>query len=329
MRKRGAFIFGVGAAIAVLWFGFCREPEAESEVRPSPAIAAQSPPADAGPALGQSEPPPVEAPAPAAPTTTAPAIPAPQLSESCRRSQSAASARLGQWRKFERAGVTLRWYGSTPTHETAYALIDEAVATAYEAASVTGGPVNTSLELVVYPDKASMRDWLCVPSWSGAVFEGHTLHLAQSPEPPGVSRTSLRHETMHAAISQLTNRVPTWLNEGLAQRFEVQSRGRRQRQRALREQLVRNQTWIPFSSLGGSLSQLANTDDALLAYTQSLAMVEFLIDRGGAGAPERALRYLVNGGDPARLLEYAIGSSAVTERDFLDWLTFHVDPDPG
>jgi hypothetical protein len=124
---------------------------------------------------------------------------------------------------------------------------------------------------------------------------------------------------MHVAIAEVSDKAPIWLHEGLAVWFAKRST---QSLQAARTLMIRTRTCIPFSSLYGPLDQF-ESDDASLAYAQSAAMVELLLAQGGAGAAQRALRFVAGGGDPARAFAEGLGRSSVTEDDLLDYLAAH------
>src|SRR5205807_9234226 len=96
----------------------------------------------------------------------------------------------------------------------------------------------------------------------------------------------LKHELAHSFINQLSGRrCPQWLNEGVAQALEpksVSSRGRRL------AELFQAQHEIPYNTLEGSFMRLSGME-ALLAYDQSLAAVEYISDTYGMSDVRRIL----------------------------------------
>jgi hypothetical protein len=234
------------------------------------------------------------------------------------------SAQMGAPRRFERAGVQLVWFGPFPGEERALRVLDAAVDAAYSAASTTGGSAPIPLDVVVYPNAASLQRSLCRPAWLGGFYDGTAVHMPRlDPPPPDepleISTPTLRHEIMHAAIRRVASNVPAWLHEGMATQFARPGKVTRQHA-LLRAKMMNGRTCIPFASLEDSLVEIGDDASASLAYAQSMAMVQFMIHGGGPGAPERVLRYLARGGDPQRALAEGMGRSQVTESDFLDWL---------
>ncbi len=194
--------------------------------------------------------------------------------------------------------------------------IDELTQSAHDAmvevAALTQTSVRQHLVVVVYRSLEELRRATCAPSWSGGIFDG-VLHLdAATVNRPGFART-VRHEATHAQLRMMRRRIPTWLNEGLAQDMEGSPRA--QALAAWRRMSERNY-WIPFASLEGELISIDDPTDAALAYHQSLAMYLYLRERGGPTAvraaftriearqPEDILPTVVPGADGRALLAF-------------------------
>jgi tetratricopeptide (TPR) repeat protein len=118
------------------------------------------------------------------------------------------------------------------------------------------------------------------PGWAGAAFDGR-IKLpvrglqAEDTQLPRV----IRHEYAHSLITQLSNnRVPVWLNEGLAVWAEETEEGERQ---AWAEQKIAGQELFTLAQLSGSFIQLPAAR-AEVAYAQSYLAVRQLIDEYGA-----------------------------------------------
>lgn len=204
-------------------------------------------------------------------------------------------------------GVTLSWSRA----EVSLARVDEVALTLRETleqvARRTARPRRAELAVVIYSDAESMRRATCTPSWTGAVYDG-ILHLdAELVSREGLEwRRVVRHEGTHAQLAQVRGRLPTWLNEGLAQWMEGPASASA---RATWSRMVRDRFWIPFASLGGELLVIDDPRDAALAYHQSLAMVRYLVERRG----ERVLGEvadLVEDGQGEDLLDSLLGSAA-------------------
>ena len=152
----------------------------------------------------------------------------------------------------------------------------------------------------------SKEPQLQAPSWSGAVNDGKLRIPVQGVD----SVTSdlahvLKHELAHSFINQLTGgRCPQWLNEGVAQALEpksVSSRGRRL------AELFQTQHEIPFNTLEGSFMRLSPME-AVLAYDESLAAVEYINDTYGMSDVRRILERLGEGSSTEAALRATIHS---------------------
>ncbi|MGH9501414.1 MAG: peptidase MA family metallohydrolase [Terriglobales bacterium] len=149
-----------------------------------------------------------------------------------------------------------------------------------------------SMAVILYTDQAFF-DVTQSPSWASAVNDGK-LRIpinGMTSVTPELSRV-LKHELTHSFINQLSGgRCPQWLNEGIAQALEPKSLGSRGRRLA---QLFQAQQEIPFNALEGSFMRLSSTE-ALLAYDESLAAVQFIIDTHGTSELPRILQRLSEG----------------------------------
>jgi hypothetical protein len=150
------------------------------------------------------------------------------------------------------------------------------------------------------------------------------LHLdGDGLSQPEAMRQHVAHETLHAQLEAVAPRAPVWLHEGLAQRFAGQwTRGHEESYRFM----IEREVWVPFASLEGSFQVIDDSDDARLAYHQSLAMVELVVERGGERAIQRAVEYLEGGGPPERLLSHLGGDRPFTGEELLAHLRRRVPP---
>ena len=148
-----------------------------------------------------------------------------------------------------------------------------------------------NIAVILYTDQAFF-DVTQSPSWAGAVNDGK-LRIpinGMTGVTPELSRV-LKHELAHSFINQLAGgRCPQWLNEGIAQAMEPKSlsRGRRL------AQLFTTQQELPFNSLEGSFMRFSPME-AMLAYDESLAAVQFIIDVHGVSDLQRILQRLADG----------------------------------
>jgi len=160
-----------------------------------------------------------------------------------------------------------------------------------------------SIAVVLYTDQAFF-DVTQSPSWAGAVNDGK-LRIpvdGMSSVTAELSRV-LKHELAHSFINQLSGgRCPQWLNEGIAQAEEPKSLSSRGRRLA---GLFKAQQEIPFNALEGSFMRFSPME-AVLAYDESLAAVQFVIDTYGISDIQRLLERLGAGNSTEAALRATI-----------------------
>jgi tetratricopeptide (TPR) repeat protein len=139
-------------------------------------------------------------------------------------------------------------------------------------------------------------------------FDGR-IHVVSAAHPAGELRALLFHEYTHAVFRERTGGdTPYWLNEGLAELSERESRGQPGLTRTERSQLERRidaGEWLPLRRLAPSFGGLED-EEARIAYLESTAAADWLgartdravrgrlIERIGAGIPtDEALRELL------------------------------------
>ena len=100
-------------------------------------------------------------------------------------------------------------------------------------------------------------------------------------------KDTISHEYIHLVVSWRSgDRVPVWLQEGLAKHLEAEWRGGREgylsvhQQSLLAEALHTNQ-FVPFEKFQQSMAYLDSGQEAALAFAQVATMVHFLLERGG------------------------------------------------
>ena len=160
-----------------------------------------------------------------------------------------------------------------------------------------------SIAVILYTDQAFF-DVTQSPSWVGAVNDGK-LRIpvnGMSSVTPELSRV-LKHELAHSFINPLSGgRCPQWLNEGIAQAMEPKSLSSRGRRLA---ELFKAQQEIPFNALEGSFMRFSGLE-AMLAYDESLAAVQFIIDTRGMSELQRILQRMAEGSSTESALRATI-----------------------
>ena len=149
------------------------------------------------------------------------------------------------------------------------------------------------------------------PGWSGGLYDGKIrLPIGGiEQETPGL-RKLLVHEYTHAVVRAITRRVPTWLNEGLAQHFEGREIGPSAKD-ALR-QLAQSGKLSSLRDLEGSFMGLSGAQ-ATTAYLISLSAVRHMIDQYGIYRVKIMLDELGAGADPGRAISNAL---LISHEDF-------------
>jgi hypothetical protein len=211
-------------------------------------------------------------------------------------------------------GVTVAYPHELFGDQAAWQLATDVRRALDEAASLTGMVPRDELSVVLYRTSEDRTSFSCNPSWSGAEFDGA---IRLSPRDGAVDGSTIRHESLHAQLASGWVRAPRWLDEGLARYLESPDRFTDPGPVDL---LVRNETYIPFSSLIDRFQVFAQPSDAALAYAQSEAMVRWLLATRGSRAPMDAIAFLERGGSPARLLDALDPAGGLDEAAFTTWL---------
>ena len=142
------------------------------------------------------------------------------------------------------------------------------------------------------------------PGWSGGIYDGKIRIPVGGieQETPGLRRLLL-HEYTHAVVRAITRRVPTWLNEGLAQHFEGREIGPRQQE--MLRQLARAGKFPSLRDLEGSFLGLGG-GQAMYAYLFSLSAVQYTVDHFGMYRVRTMLDELSAGADTGRAVSNAV-----------------------
>jgi tetratricopeptide (TPR) repeat protein len=142
------------------------------------------------------------------------------------------------------------------------------------------------------------------PGWSGGIYDGKIrIPIGGIEQETPALRRLLKHEYTHAVVRAITRRIPTWLNEGLAQHFEGREIGPRQKDMLRR--LVQSRKMPSLRDLEGSFLGLNGTE-ASLAYLISLSAVVHMADRYGMYRVKMVLEELASGVDTGRAIDKAL-----------------------
>jgi tetratricopeptide (TPR) repeat protein len=219
-------------------------------------------------------------------------------------------------------GVTI-WWPPEVSEELAEATLEGVIQALERAARLTRASRRQELTVFVYTAQADMLASTCAQEWARAMYDG-ALHLdGDELGRRGVMSSHITHESMHAQLHAVAPEAPVWLHEGLAQYLAAQHSELHDRSYRF---MVEQRTWIPFSSLAGSFQVISDAGDARLAYHQSLAMVELLIERQGEGVVAEAVEQLGAGVAPQDLLDSLTRPQPLTGEDLLEFLQARLDP---
>jgi tetratricopeptide (TPR) repeat protein len=162
-----------------------------------------------------------------------------------------------------------------------------------------------SISVTLYTEQAFF-DVTHAPSWSGAVNDGKLrIPISGLTSMNSDLARVLKHELAHSFVNQASGgRCPTWLNEGIAQAMEpknLASNGRRL------SQLFQAQQEIPYNALEGSFMRFSPIE-ALLAYDESLAAVEYINETYGVSDIQRLMQRLSEGSSTEAALRATLHS---------------------
>jgi Tfp pilus assembly protein PilF len=205
----------------------------------------------------------------------------------------------------ESSHFTLRYEGKQTSEELRREIIATLESEYDDLVREFGASPRASIPVILYTGQ-SFFDVTQAPSWSGAVNDGKL----RIPVEGLTSVTSelarvLKHELAHSFINQLSGgRCPQWLHEGIAQAMEPKSLSSHGQRLA---QLFHDQHEIPFNALEGSFMRFSPME-AVLAYDESLAAVDYISDTYGMSDLMRVLERLNEGSSTEAALRNIIHS---------------------
>lgn len=217
--------------------------------------------------------------------------PDPVLEQYLAKAQREASTEA-EFSQKESNHFTLRYEGKQTSEQFRRELIATLESQYDDLVRDLGVAPRNSILVTLYTEQAFF-DVTHAPSWSGAVNDGK-LRIPISGLSSMTSELArvLKHELAHSFVNQASGgRCPTWLNEGVAQALEPKSLTSNGRRLA---QLFHAQQAIPYNALEGSFMRFSPAE-AVLAYDESLAAVEYINETYGMGDIERILQRLSEG----------------------------------
>ena len=154
-----------------------------------------------------------------------------------------------------------------------------------------------------------------MPRWASGCYDGGIrLAYCAAGEPVlSILYALLRHEWVHLLVHHVAHgHCPVWLDEGLAQSI---ARPMFESERRDFQQAGQMNRLLPFALLNKPFNQLS-TKYRKLAYIQSTAVAEFLIQQFGFPKIRKLLHQLGNGTPIAIAIEHVFGCG-LTEIPFL------------
>jgi len=150
------------------------------------------------------------------------------------------------------------------------------------------------IQVILYSDQ-QFQEITDAPGWSDGIYDGKIrISLGGIEKNTQGLRRTLYHEYTHAVVRAIMPRVPTWLNEGLAQYFE--GREIDERQKEILRCIAQAGKLPPHSNLKGSFMGLGS-EQAVFAYLISLSSVRYMIDSFGMYRVKDVLEELAAGTD--------------------------------
>jgi hypothetical protein len=186
--------------------------------------------------------------------------------------------------------------------ENGYDLLDDAL----------GLRPRRRIEVEIYDPAIFDQRFAALLPFPAAGFYGGVIRVRGDVQVTAQLTNTLLHELVHAALDAAapSQRLPAWLNEGLAEWFAARATGQPALSRGRREFLAeraRRGALLPLEAISEpTLVQLA-AEDAPLAYLQAAALVDQVTILGGDRALRVLLVQLFRTGDLDRALSRAIG----------------------
>jgi Tfp pilus assembly protein PilF len=205
----------------------------------------------------------------------------------------------------ESSHFTLRYEGKQTSEELRRDIVATLESEYDDLVRQFGTSPRASIPVILYTGQAFF-DVTQAPSWSGAVNDGKLRIPVEglNSVTPELARV-LKHELAHSFINQLSGgRCPQWLHEGIAQAMEPKSLSSHGQRLA---QLFHDQHEIPFNALEGSFMRFSPIE-AVLAYDESLAAVDYINDTYGMSDLMRVLERLNEGSSTEAALRATIHS---------------------
>jgi hypothetical protein len=177
--------------------------------------------------------------------------------------------------------------------------------------------------IIIAKDKeAYLKEFKC-PSWSGACVDYYNKVIYTYPFQSGFSSVLL-HELTHIIFREYIgyNKLPLWLDEGMAQYMEFRGSSRPKILVSLTKKLIEENKYIKFSQIN-NIYMLAEKDDPRLFYAQAFSMVYFLKERYGNDNFAMFLSYLRSNNNILDALRRAYRNMENIDKFEFEWKRFY------
>ena len=189
-----------------------------------------------------------------------------------------------EWDEITNGIVTVSYHG--PVSFRAKELLDATVQTLENMGPLLGAGVDAPIRITMYnnwpemrpalpPDSVTTRRQLITEGQAHSP-EGVLLVLGGAPRASGVASHEVTHILVHRAGEGSLGRVPSWLNEGLAEFGNIQPGESYDRALA---QAVRTNNLLPITGMNG---QPGTPEDVIIFYGQARSIVRFMVEEYGA-----------------------------------------------
>jgi hypothetical protein len=221
------------------------------------------------------------------------------------------------WNTLENERLTLYWYeGDEEFSQNLYNRANASLDTLEEDLGVM---LEEPIKIFIYADHTDFMD-AYFPSgqeWAGgaAFDENGVVMMTVEPDQPEWGTIITTHEMTHLVIHRATDNfftgdltLPRWLDEGIAVYTSGELQTRLDFQQALSDALE-NDRLFTLRTLSSPFS--SDSDEAVLAYAQSGAVVNYIVDTYGPQAVAQLLEALSEGALYDEALEQAIGLDTI------------------
>jgi hypothetical protein len=217
-----------------------------------------------------------------------------------------------EWRQVSRDSITVRWTGEDAAlGQTA---LDVVIDSLPRLEAVIPGALPDPLRIYIYPSTADLQSALRLTGreWVGGHVSpelGVILVSAANPRTAAANlRQDIAHELSHLLLFQATGQayadVPRWFDEGLASYMEAAPNPN---EAIILQEAVAGGTTIPFVQLCAAFP--ADTEQAVLAYVQSVSLINYIQSEYGNAALNQMVQALADGADCQSLTDRVLDRS--------------------